>query len=114
MRMLFVSFGSLMGMLALQGCSTPVPLSVMNNMTWAQYIHTASLPSLLLRGEQHDAPEHQQWQRATAQALITRQQLVAVVLEMADQGYSTRGLTRSQPNKIESTRSRQHLDWYLF
>jgi len=46
----------------------------------------------LLLGEQHDAPEHQQWQANTLRWLHTQGQLAAVVLEMAESGTSTAGL----------------------
>lgn len=53
----------------------------------------ALLPAdVLLLGEQHDAPEHQQWQRDTVQWLAQRGQLAALVMEMAEQGRSTQGL----------------------
>lgn len=62
---------------------------------WQQLLQQAQPTSLLLLGEQHDAPEHQQWQQATVSALAQRQQLAAVVLEMADSGHSTQGLPTS-------------------
>lgn len=65
------------------------------------------MPSLLLLGEQHDAPEHQSWQRDTAQALIDRNQLAAVVLEMATQGHSTQSL----PVTATDTQVQQALQW---
>lgn len=49
---------------------------------------------LLLVGEQHDASEHQRLQRDLVQALATRGQLAAVVMEMAEAGHDTRGLAR--------------------
>ena len=49
---------------------------------------------LLLVGEQHDAPEHQALQRDLVQALAARNQLAAVVMEMAEAGRDTRGLAR--------------------
>ncbi len=47
----------------------------------------------LLIGEQHDAPEHQALQRAVVQALAARGQLGGVVMEMAEQGRDTSGLS---------------------
>lgn len=47
---------------------------------------------VLLLGEQHDAPEHQALQRAIVQALASRGQLAAVVMEMLEQGQQTTGL----------------------
>src|SRR5438046_1632160 len=48
-------------------------------------------PDVLLLGEQHDAPAHQQLHRDVVQALVTRGQLAALALEMADAGHSTAG-----------------------
>lgn len=57
--------------------------------------HRALLPAdILLLGEQHDAPEHQAWERATVQWLAQRGQLAALVLEMAEAGRNTVGLPR--------------------
>jgi uncharacterized iron-regulated protein len=47
----------------------------------------------LLLGEQHDAPEHQRIHQQVVQALAAQGQLAALVLEMANQGGSTRGLS---------------------
>ena len=62
---------------------------------WAQRLAQMSQPTppaLLLLGEQHDAAAHQQWQAQTVQWLAQRQQLAALVLEMAEAGHSTQGL----------------------
>lgn len=48
----------------------------------------------LLIGEQHDAPAHQQLQRAVIEWLAARGQLAAVALEMAEQGHGTGPLPR--------------------
>ncbi|MDH6591558.1 putative iron-regulated protein [Variovorax sp. TBS-050B] len=40
----------------------------------------------LILGEQHDAPEHHAIERETVEALASRGQLAALVLEMADEG----------------------------
>ena len=47
----------------------------------------------LLIGEQHDAAEHQALQRDVVQALAARGQLGSVVMEMAEQGRDTSGLS---------------------
>ncbi len=47
---------------------------------------------VLLMGEQHDAPSHQQLQRTVVQLLAEQGMLAAVALEMAEQGTSTAGL----------------------
>lgn len=52
---------------------------------------TAAAGALLL-GEQHDAPAHPGLQQARIEALAREGRLAAVVLEMAEQGRSTRGL----------------------
>ncbi len=85
-------FSALVSGWILAACSTVHMPSFMDSVQWQQHLSTASLPAILLLGEQHDAPEHQQWQLATIQGLIKRQQLGAVVLEMADHGYDTQGL----------------------
>jgi uncharacterized iron-regulated protein len=47
----------------------------------------------LLLGEQHDAPEHQRVHQQVVQTLAAQGQLAGLVLEMANQGGSTRGLS---------------------
>jgi uncharacterized iron-regulated protein len=49
---------------------------------------------LLLLGEQHDDPQHQERHRAVVQALAAQGRLAALALEMAEQGTSTAGLPR--------------------
>lgn len=49
---------------------------------------------VILLGEQHDAPAHQQIQHALVEALATRGQLAALALEMAEHGTSTAQLPR--------------------
>ena len=44
---------------------------------------------LLLLGEQHDAPNHQQVQRRVVESLAGRGRLAALALEMAEQGATT-------------------------
>ena len=64
-------------------CTTPLPLRA----------RQALLPAdILLLGEQHDAPEHQAWEKDTVQWLAQRDALAALVLEMAEHGRSTQGL----------------------
>lgn len=48
----------------------------------------------ILLGEQHDAPAHQLSHLAVTRDLAARGVLAAVVLEMAEQGHSTRALAR--------------------
>lgn len=51
----------------------------------------AAAPILLL-GEQHDAPQHQQLERDVVRLLLRHGRLAALALEMAEQGRSTAGL----------------------
>ena len=62
---------------------------------------------LLLLGEQHDAPEHQQIHRDMVQALADRGHLAALVLEMADADTSTTGL----PANSSELAVKQALQW---
>jgi len=48
----------------------------------------------VLLGEQHDAPDHQRWHRDAVQTVAARGALVALALEMAEEGSSTSGLPR--------------------
>lgn len=63
--------------------------------------------SVLLVGEQHDAPDHQALQRDVVQTLARRDQLGALVMEMAEQGRGTQGL----PSDANEARVRDALDW---
>lgn len=61
----------------------------------------ALLPAdALLLGEQHDATQHQHIHRDVIEALAQRGELAAVVLEMAEQGRSTRGLPAFAPEYL--------------
>ena len=64
-------------------------------------------PHILLLGEQHDAPEHQQWQRQTVEQWAASGQLAAVVLEMADAGRSTQAVDKS----VDEVAVQQALAW---
>jgi len=52
-----------------------------------------STADVLLLGEQHDAPAHQQLHREAIEALAASGRLAAVALEMSEQGASTAGLS---------------------
>lgn len=68
----------------------------------------ALLPTqVLMLGEQHDAPEHQQIHKRAVQMLAERDQLAALVLEMAPRGGSTAGL----PPTADEATVRQALRW---
>jgi uncharacterized iron-regulated protein len=62
---------------------------------------------VLLLGEQHDAPSHQQIAREVVQGLAERQQLAALVLEMLPAGRSSAGL---KPDSVDD-QVRQALAW---
>ena len=64
-------------------------------------------PHILLLGEQHDAPEHQQWQRQTVAQWAASGQLAAVVLEMADAEHSTQAVDKS----VDESAVQQALAW---
>ena len=59
---------------------------------WPERLHTLLPADVLLLGEQHDAPDHQRLQREAVQWLAAREQLAALVLEMAERGQSTAAL----------------------
>lgn len=64
--------------------------------------------SYWLLGERHDAPEHQQLAAENIQTLVQSGRLRALVLEMAEQGFSTEGLA---PNALEGmVRAALHWD----
>lgn len=83
---------------AMAGCAAPPdrasagPAPGATDAAWlAQLQRWWGVPVLLL-GEQHDVPEHQQWEQATVQWLAARGRLAALVLEMAEVGAATDGL----------------------
>ena len=63
--------------------------------------------AVLLLGEQHDAPAHQQIHHETVTRLAGRGQLAALALEMAEQGSSTAGL----PAGASEDQVRKALTW---
>ena len=81
-------------LLALSACSSPLltpPTEPAPDPGLAQLRQLLPADALLL-GEQHDAPAHQRIHQQVVQALAAQGQLAALVLEMANQGGSTRGL----------------------
>jgi uncharacterized iron-regulated protein len=62
---------------------------------------------ILLLGEQHDAPRHQELHRQVVTALAQRGALGALVLEMAERPHSTAGL----PRDATEAQVRQALGW---
>ena len=81
-------------LLALSACSSPLltpPTEPAPDPGLARLRQLLPADALLL-GEQHDAPAHQRIHQQVVQALAAQGQLAALVLEMANQGSSTRGL----------------------
>jgi uncharacterized iron-regulated protein len=74
---------------------------------WRAQIPSLPNAELILLGEQHDAPEHQELARLSVEALASKQALSALVLEMAVAGVSTEGMS------IESSEAavRARLKW---
>lgn len=89
---------------ALAGCATP---AAQPPAPWPAQIATLLPTDILLIGEQHDAPAHQQLQREAVQWLAARQQLAALVMEMAEAGHSTQGL----PRDASEAQVQQALGW---
>jgi len=72
----------------LAGCATPLHDRVEQQLALL-------LPAdAILLGEQHDADAHRELQAAFVRSLAARDQLAALVLEMAERGRSTAGLAR--------------------
>lgn len=95
--------------LALSGCALGWQTSA---ATPALVNPSAVLAGLLpadvvLLGEQHDAPAHQQRQREVLDALIAQRQAAALVIEMAEQGNDTRRL----PAHASEADAQAALDW---
>jgi uncharacterized iron-regulated protein len=83
--------------LALAACATPQP-----QPTTPARLQALGPAELLLLGEQHDAPEHQQIHAEVVQALAQQGRLAALALEMADAGASTAGLPRNaSPDAVQ-------------
>ena len=78
-------------LLMLAACTSPPPASP--SPPQPTQLRQLLPADALLLGEQHDAPEHQRIHQQVVQALAAQGQLAALVLEMANQGGSTRGLS---------------------
>ena len=74
---------------------------------WRAQIQTLPRADMVLLGEQHDASEHQALARLSVEVLAASQRLSALVLEMADGGFSTEGLS------VQATEAmvRERLQW---
>lgn len=99
-------WGAALGVcVALLGCAAPPPTP--EDAAWHAQLQRWQGTPLLLLGEQHDALAHQAWERDTVQWLATRQQLAALVIEMAEAGNDTRGL----PPDASASQVREALRW---
>ena len=74
---------------------------------WHEFLTRAQSAPVIMLGEQHDAPEHHAWEADTVRELVRRNQLAALVLEMADAGTSTKGL----PASASEAEVQQALSW---
>lgn len=74
---------------------------------WRAQVNALPNAELILLGEQHDAPEHQELARLSVEALASKQALSALVLEMADAGVSTEGM----PTGASEAAVRARLKW---
>lgn len=77
-------------LLTLPGCALLRPAPA----PWPGVLQTLLPADVLLLGERHDAPEHQQLQREAVEWLAGQGRLAALVLEMAEQSHGTQGLPR--------------------
>lgn len=78
----------------LGGCAASAPANWVPAPEAAREALASLLPAnLLLVGEQHDAPEHQALQTELVRTLAATGRLGALVLEMAEAGQTTQGLS---------------------
>ncbi len=80
--------GCFWAVVLLIGCASP-PLP---SSSVAHQLHALLPADVLLLGEQHDNPDHQRIQRDVVEALASRGQLSAVVIEMAERPHTTASL----------------------
>jgi uncharacterized iron-regulated protein len=89
-------------LMVLAACATPTAIPAIEDRV------AALLPAdVILLGEQHDAPEHQQMHKRAIETLAARGALAAVALEMANVGRSTTGV----PPSASETEVRSALAW---
>jgi uncharacterized iron-regulated protein len=86
----------------LAACASPSPMPAIVTSDGG-----LSTVDVLLLGEQHDAPDHQDMHRRVVETLAARRRLAAVALEMAEQGASTAAL----PAGADETAVRAALRW---
>ncbi len=95
---------------ALAGCAHRPPSAT--GTQWPLVLRTVLPADVLLLGEQHDDPEHQRMQHEAVKWLAIRNQLGAVVLEMAERGTSTAALpTSATPAQVQSALQWQEAAW---
>lgn len=95
---------------ALAGCAHRPPSAT--GAQWPLVLRTVLPADVLLLGEQHDDPEHQRMQYEAVKWLSIRNQLGAVVLEMAERGTSTAALpTSATPAQVQSALQWQEAAW---
>jgi uncharacterized iron-regulated protein len=73
------------------GCAGPKPITALPLTDVPQRVQALLPVNVILLGEQHDNTDHHRIEHEVVQALIARQALAALVLEMANQGQSTAG-----------------------
>lgn len=93
----------LLGVWCWTGCANP-PLEV--EPVWRRLQRLGS-SDVLIVGEQHDAAEHQDLHRQIVEALVDARELAVLVVEMADEGHSTAGLS----SKATEQQVQQALGW---
>lgn len=102
--------GAAATLVVLAGCASPP--AVVPAAAWPAVLDAAPPADVLLLGEQHDAPDHQQLERQTVQWLASRGQLAALVLEMAERGHSTAALPREATEaQVQSALQWQDAAW---
>jgi len=82
-------------------------MSAWSQEDWRSQIQSLPSRELVLLGEQHDAPEHQELTRLSVERLASKKQLSALLLEMADHGLTTEGL----PMESSESVVRERLQW---
>ena len=94
----------------LAGCAHRPPSAT--GTQWPLVLRTLLPADVLLLGEQHDDPEHRRMQHEAVKWLAIRNQLGAVVLEMAERGTSTAALpTSATPAQVQSALQWQEAAW---
>ncbi|GKT01298.1 ChaN family lipoprotein [Acidovorax sp. SUPP3434] len=88
------------------GCAQ-APLEPARPTPWLAQLQSLLPADVLLIGEHHDAPAHQVLEHEAVQWLAGRGQLAALVMEMADSGRATDGLSR----EASEAQVQQALGW---